>query len=101
MGNVSNGLAATSATYRVMDADAEKAAEYINAGARRRTGLKGNAMTVYSNELDSWYNSCPGPVKSVLHSPYTKISDALHWVTGDPDKVAAPARRTSARATTS
>ena len=45
-------------------------------------------MTVYSNELDSWYNSCPGPVKSVLHSPYSKISDALHWVTGDPDKVA-------------
>ncbi len=29
MGNVSNGLAATSATYRVMDEDAEKAAEYI------------------------------------------------------------------------
>lgn len=30
MGDVSNGLAATSATYRVMDADAETAAEYIN-----------------------------------------------------------------------
>lgn len=45
-------------------------------------------MTVYSNELDSWYNSCPGPVRSVLHSPYVGISDALHWVTGDPDKVA-------------
>lgn len=29
MGNVSSGLAATSATYRVMDSDAEKAAEYI------------------------------------------------------------------------
>jgi uncharacterized protein YukE len=27
-------------------------------------------------------------VKSVLHSPDSKISDALHWVTGDPDKVA-------------
>jgi uncharacterized protein YukE len=45
-------------------------------------------MTVYSNELDSWYNSCPGPVRSVLHSPYSTISDALHWVTGDPDRVA-------------
>lgn len=30
MRNVSSGLAATSATYRVMDEDAEKAAEYIN-----------------------------------------------------------------------
>ena len=30
MGNVSSGLAATSATYRVMDEDAEKAAEFIN-----------------------------------------------------------------------
>ena len=30
MENVSTGLAATSATYRVMDEDAEKAAEYIN-----------------------------------------------------------------------
>ena len=30
MGNVSNGLAATSSTYRIMDADAEQAAEYIN-----------------------------------------------------------------------
>jgi hypothetical protein len=30
MGNVSAGLAATSATYRVMDSDAEKAAEYIS-----------------------------------------------------------------------
>lgn len=46
-------------------------------------------MTVYSNELDTWYYSCPGPVRSVLHSPYVAISDALHWVTGDPDKVAA------------
>lgn len=46
-------------------------------------------MTVYENELDSWYSSCPGPVKSILSSPYEWVSSALHWVAGDPDKLAA------------
>ncbi|GAA4899198.1 hypothetical protein GCM10025789_16680 [Tessaracoccus lubricantis] len=48
-------------------------------------------MNQYNNSLDSWYQQCPGPVRQVLEWPYEKTSEALRWITGDPDKVAAQA----------
>lgn len=42
----------------------------------------------YNNKLDEWYGQCPGPVQTVLEWPYTQFSEALHWITGEPDKVA-------------
>ncbi|MEO7588006.1 MAG: hypothetical protein ABIS84_08260 [Arachnia sp.] len=45
-------------------------------------------MAEYNNTLDTWYQSCPSPVRSVLQSPYNTVSGWLHWVTGEPNTVA-------------
>ncbi|MBB1484491.1 WXG100 family type VII secretion target [Tessaracoccus sp. MC1865] len=45
-------------------------------------------MTEYNNSLDSWYQQCPWPVQQVLEWPYQKTSEALRWITGDPNRVA-------------
>jgi len=45
-------------------------------------------MSEYNNKLDEWYGQCPGPVQTVLEWPYTQFSEALHWITGEPDRVA-------------
>ncbi|GAA3867240.1 hypothetical protein [Tessaracoccus defluvii] len=45
-------------------------------------------MNQYNNALDTWYNDCPGPVQQVLSYPYGQVSEALRFVTGDPNKVA-------------
>lgn len=42
----------------------------------------------YNNKLDEWYGQCPSPVQKVLEWPYTQFSEALHFITGEPDKVA-------------
>jgi|GEM_PF-4078112 len=46
---------------------------------------------MYTNDLETFYNSCPGPVQEVLNfgGAYTKVNEALHWITGDPEAVAA------------
>lgn len=46
-------------------------------------------MTVYTNTLDQWYGSCPGPVQEVLAHPYEQISEILQWLTGEPNTIAA------------
>lgn len=46
-------------------------------------------MTEYTNTLDQWYGSCPGPVQQVLQSPYQQISEMLQWLTGEPNTIAA------------
>lgn len=45
-------------------------------------------MGEYNNTLDTWYWDCPGPVREVLSWPYEKTSEALRFITGDPNKVA-------------
>lgn len=42
----------------------------------------------YNTTLDTWYQSCPSPVQSVLSGPYTTVSGWLQWVTGEPNTVA-------------
>lgn len=46
-------------------------------------------MSEYENALDQWYSSCPGIVQYALSWPYNKTSQALHYVTGNPDTLAA------------
>ncbi|MVA76400.1 hypothetical protein GC722_10245 [Auraticoccus sp. F435] len=46
-------------------------------------------MTEYTNTLDQWYGSCPGPVQTVLQWPYQQISEILQWLTGEPNTIAA------------
>lgn len=46
-------------------------------------------MSGYQNDLEAWYGGLPGPVQSVLDfARYHWVNDALHWIGGDPEKVA-------------
>jgi len=46
-------------------------------------------VSAYSNDLEKWYGGLPGPVQSILDvARYHWVNDALHWIAGEPDKVA-------------
>lgn len=48
------------------------------------------AQQEYSNKLEQWYSSCPGPVQTVLNvgNAYKTVDGWLKHVAGDPEKIA-------------